>query len=631
MSNEQFKIDSGASLFNLKETFNAAMEQFAHDGTSNRAPNPNFEMVHKDSSGIDRLHGWTFTPAAGSTAGATPGNYTKTQSKITWNLGDGDVATMSMSGRLNANSRNEFGFLIKFKTNKPVLVSISSTVGMLLNNEIGQGIGYFRTGEDHNAIGDLNNPTATFPNLFTWAESDSTTISTSKKLFLPQSLTDYIMILIPIKFTVTDIESEIIEFKIEGLGAGTLFDVQKMVVKEGFFEREFMAAEDKIAEHTRYNPSSGHWEISQDGENWSEILTTDTPLASHTHMESQISDLDVNGDISAYLDNAIANGTQSGMIVSHNGATPELNFSVSIDHSLYLDKATYDSGNDGIVDNSAQISDGGANIVTAVQARGHLDDATIHRAINDAGTASTELWSASKLTTDFGNRMLSGADGSNLVTTGTHLNLTAAMSGKTFVSTAAAPINFNLPPVAPGLNYTILYNAYVNSIVRNGSDSFIDPAGIFTTTMSTIGSTWGSVALFCDGTYWRSYKTGRVIVADAVNDDEAVTLSQLNSTVSGVASFSTNSGLQSKIKDTVYTNSTGKPLFVGIQIYHGASGNSTLNGYVDAVKKVSCIAVNNGGAWGTLGYMAFVVPPGSAYYVTWTVVTGAILYWYEAY
>lgn len=40
---------------------------------------------------------------------------------------------------------------------------------------------------------------------------------------------------------------------------------------------------------------------------------------------------------------------------------------------------------------------GNANEVTAADLRAHLDDADIHREINDAGTATTDLWSADKI------------------------------------------------------------------------------------------------------------------------------------------------------------------------------------------------------------------------------------------
>lgn len=43
-----------------------------------------------------------------------------------------------------------------------------------------------------------------------------------------------------------------------------------------------------------------------------------------------------------------------------------------------------------------QISDG-ANTVTASEAKTHINDATKHRQINDAGTAVTDLWSAQKI------------------------------------------------------------------------------------------------------------------------------------------------------------------------------------------------------------------------------------------
>jgi len=44
----------------------------------------------------------------------------------------------------------------------------------------------------------------------------------------------------------------------------------------------------------------------------------------------------------------------------------------------------------------SQIYDGG-NAVTANSIRTHLNDSTIHRAINDSGTGSTDLWSAQKI------------------------------------------------------------------------------------------------------------------------------------------------------------------------------------------------------------------------------------------
>lgn len=43
-----------------------------------------------------------------------------------------------------------------------------------------------------------------------------------------------------------------------------------------------------------------------------------------------------------------------------------------------------------------KVSDG-TNIVTAAQARSHIDDAAKHRVINDAGTGVTDLWSAQKI------------------------------------------------------------------------------------------------------------------------------------------------------------------------------------------------------------------------------------------
>lgn len=44
--------------------------------------------------------------------------------------------------------------------------------------------------------------------------------------------------------------------------------------------------------------------------------------------------------------------------------------------------------------------DDGTNNVTAAQARTHIDDVSIHRELNDAGSSSIELWSADKIATE---------------------------------------------------------------------------------------------------------------------------------------------------------------------------------------------------------------------------------------
>ncbi len=65
-------------------------------------------------------------------------------------------------------------------------------------------------------------------------------------------------------------------------------------------------------------------------------------------------------------------------------------------------KAVYDPNDDGIVvdsDSSWQVSDG-VNTKTAAQITTHVDDVTMHRIINDAGTSLTELWSASKISSE---------------------------------------------------------------------------------------------------------------------------------------------------------------------------------------------------------------------------------------
>lgn len=51
---------------------------------------------------------------------------------------------------------------------------------------------------------------------------------------------------------------------------------------------------------------------------------------------------------------------------------------------------------------------GGANEVTAVTITGHIGDADIHRTINDAGTAVTDLWSADKIGTELAGKSNTG-------------------------------------------------------------------------------------------------------------------------------------------------------------------------------------------------------------------------------
>lgn len=59
-------------------------------------------------------------------------------------------------------------------------------------------------------------------------------------------------------------------------------------------------------------------------------------------------------------------------------------------------KSVYDCDDDGRVD-KAEALDDGSHLVSAEDARTHLDDASIHREIHDEGSGPTDLWSASKI------------------------------------------------------------------------------------------------------------------------------------------------------------------------------------------------------------------------------------------
>jgi len=64
-------------------------------------------------------------------------------------------------------------------------------------------------------------------------------------------------------------------------------------------------------------------------------------------------------------------------------------------------KSVYDTDENGIADKAEELDDQ-TNVVTAAEARGHLDDVGKHREINDAGSEATELFSAEKINTEVG-------------------------------------------------------------------------------------------------------------------------------------------------------------------------------------------------------------------------------------
>jgi len=64
-------------------------------------------------------------------------------------------------------------------------------------------------------------------------------------------------------------------------------------------------------------------------------------------------------------------------------------------------KSVYDTDENGIADKAEELDDQ-TNVVTAAEARGHLDDAGKHREINDSGSGATELFSAEKISTEVG-------------------------------------------------------------------------------------------------------------------------------------------------------------------------------------------------------------------------------------
>jgi len=81
-------------------------------------------------------------------------------------------------------------------------------------------------------------------------------------------------------------------------------------------------------------------------------------------------------------------------------------------------ESTYDHSKLHTRNDDDYLDQGGTYQVSAVDLRGHLDDADIHREINDTATGTTDLWSASKINSELSNKInvLSPAVAGNFVT-----------------------------------------------------------------------------------------------------------------------------------------------------------------------------------------------------------------------
>jgi len=85
--------------------------------------------------------------------------------------------------------------------------------------------------------------------------------------------------------------------------------------------------------------------------------------------------------------------------------------------------------------------------------------------------------------------------------------------------------------------------------------------------------------------------------------------------------------LVSRVKDTVYTNSTGAPIFVSTGYFTTGGANSTMTAYVNSV----VVAVDKGDSTngGSSATLSFVVPNGSTYYITGSKTLTGSAFWSE--
>lgn len=119
--------------------------------------------------------------------------------------------------------------------------------------------------------------------------------------------------------------------------------------------------------------------------------------------------------------------------------------------------------NEHLQNTDVALDQGQVNEVTAANLRIHLDDVTIHRVINDAGSSTTDLWSADKIGSE-----ISGVSTALIIATEKTANFTAVKKELVPVDVATIPITVT-PPATPvtGDIFAIVdsrFNAATNNI-----------------------------------------------------------------------------------------------------------------------------------------------------------------------
>jgi hypothetical protein len=211
-----------------------------------------------------------------------------------------------------------------------------------------------------------------------------------------------------------------------------------------------------------------------------------------------------------------------------------------------------------------------------------------------------------------------GADGSNIITLSASTTLTAAQSGSTILSTGlTGAATYTLPTNAAGLNYSVYGNGSYAVTITAPAGAIVLPDGTATASYVMPISYNQEIFLVADGTNWRASTTGRAVVAQAVNVNEAVQIGQV---LGGVSSNSYSNVSGSRAIGTMYTNSSGRPrvLSIALNVPSTASANGYVNGNI----------IYSSSATGYIMLM-MIVPAGQTYEVT-NSITGTItidLWW----
>jgi hypothetical protein len=165
------------------------------------------------------------------------------------------------------------------------------------------------------------------------------------------------------------------------------------------------------------------------------------------------------------------------------------------------------------------------------------------------------------------------------------------------------------------------YTVTVQTNVASGFPALFFPDGSSSYAWANY-NTNQAIEVVWDGVNWRATTTGKTVAASASASNQVVTLGQV-ATPSNLG-YSNVTG--SRAIGTTYTNSTGRPLLVQVEVYTAATAGAGTRILVNGTE-VSCfytpVAVS------TYGVMTAVVPPGQTYQVANASGSNSIAVWQE--